>query len=213
DTVASSNEVIVLTATDGRTLEFADIDADGNFVAPEGQVTGEQIPVSDPDLFEDDLLTSDPTAAAAELDALGVDIDVVFIDPDDFLLTSLLDLVEGPNGDGAIEPSGPMGLDTLIETPTSGDVDAVEAFTVAINGTAVDGIDASSLVQSGSSFTFEATDLSVFDGDEVSFTFVTDGVDIDGDGDFTTTLSKTVDNTVDQIEFALDLENETATLV
>ncbi|MEM7506604.1 MAG: hypothetical protein AAF415_07645, partial [Pseudomonadota bacterium] len=142
DTVASSNEVIVLTATDGRTLEFADIDADGNFVAPEGQVTGEQIPVSDPDLFEDDLLTSDPTAAAAELDALGVDIDVVFIDPDDFLLTSLLDLVEGPNGDGAIEPSGPMGLDTLIETPTSGDVDAVEAFTVAINGDAVDGLDA-----------------------------------------------------------------------
>lgn len=217
---ADSNEIIVLTATDGRTFDFAELDegtgdffsSDPDFVAaddipalfPVDPATGLPTPI-DPDLFEDDILTSDPTAIVAELTGAGADIDVVAIDPGANLLPGLLDLVEGPTGDGAIIGGAPLGLIDLLEEPTSTGVDAVEEFTVAVNGVAVDGIDASDLVLDGTTFSFADT-LDVVDGDEVTFTFVTDGVDVDGDGDFTSTVSQTVDAATDQIEFAINID-------
>ena len=211
--IAQTNEVLILTASDGLTLEIAEPDGNGGFVVPDGLVLGRDLPGFPIDgLFEDDLITSDPTAAAAELRALGADIDVLFTDPDGLLFQPLLDLAEGA-GDGAVATTGIPDLAAEISPPPPGQLAEVQAFSVAVNGQSVAGIDASDLIRTDQLFTLAATDLSVLDGDQIVFSFTTEGVDLDGDGDFTTSLTRTVDAATDSLGFVLDLEAETAFLV
>jgi hypothetical protein len=172
------DDIVVLTTTTSTDFTNATFDPTGT---TPGDFNGDGL--VDPGF-------TDVSTALAGVAAIGADVDVVVIDGDQFAASDPLVAVD-PDGIDIISNADNFGLENLIDDPSAGAMGVVVSVTV--NG----------------------TDYAVSDDGIDGFSFILQGVtddptlgalvNIDGDGDLTTTDDVTsIDITNDLLPFAQD---------